>query len=137
MLTFARKSTEQSARYARVSGRASREGEKNVSDLLSKGRRANVTEMPRPDNLRVKGAKKEKEKPGDVAACSSRVAYDKCKRSRVDEAIREASVVLLTHDVHTRPRAYTFGSTYDNVRVTLMKLVLGKARKEAARRHVE
>lgn len=67
-------------------------------------------------------------------ACSPRVAYDKCKRSRVDEAIREASVFLLTHvytylDAHVHIHAYIHLRTYDNVRVTLMKLVLGLAKK--------
>lgn len=68
--------------------------------------------------------------------CSPRVAYDKCKRSRVDEAIREVSVFLLTHiyihpNTHTHAHVYihkytyTHLRTYDNVRVTLMKLVLG------------
>jgi len=69
-------------------------------------------------------------------ACSPRVAYDKCKRLRVDEAIREASVFLLTHvythaDTHTpiRKYAYTHLRIYDNVRVTLMKLILELAKK--------
>lgn len=39
----------------------------------------------------------DKKKRRAVVMCSPRVAYDKCKRSRVDEAIREASVFLLTY----------------------------------------
>lgn len=48
-------------------------------------------------------------------ACSPRVAYDKCKRSRVDEAIREANVFLLTHVYHssqTHVHAHIYARIY-------------------------
>jgi len=63
------------------------------NDLFS--RAGNISKMSHSDNLRKN------------VACSSCVAYDKCKRSRVDGAISRASVLLLTHvDTHTYIHAH-------------------------------
>lgn len=82
----------------------------------------NIIKMSHFDNLR-------KKKRRGVMACSSHVAYDKCKRSRVDGAIRKASVLLLMH-VHT----------YTSMRTWQRERDINEARpatcEETARRHV-